>query len=508
MKLEIILFLFTLILAFISGNINYSIRSQKKGTLSDIEEIRNLHFEIQEELTPYKRLDLNLDYPTPEHLKLLEVIPKITKPPLFFLNSAECLRTKLSQISSNYINKETLWMAFLCNQVDKLPFSFFKSPPFIHESGVSYAYMRYKMTRAHSERLRWLESHAKYMHIKELKKLQYPTNINQKFLINQPQEVINKIINKDQSFLTNEFYFIKTGHFKYFIIENLKARRFFSRAGYDLSLDKKGCLFTAEEVCWKKRTKNLQSFLTQSTTVLFILTIIFLGITATGLYQRLKKKKLEEERKKHALRVLTHELRTPIASLILQTDELHRSLEDLPTAVQDKIISIEGQIYRLKHLAQKSQSYLQTDDTKLIQLKNQKILSLVEFIEDILIEYEAQKINFSYNQDTSITADPYWLKMCISNLIENAIRYGKGQIEINLNTDHQWIKITIKDEGSIPFKSLKELLKAKHTKSKGLGLGLNIVSKTLKEMNAKLKLTPNPTSFTIEINKEKEEENE
>ena len=98
--------------------------------------------------------------------------------------------------------------------------------------------------------------------------------------------------------------------------------------------------------------------------------------------------------------------------------------------------------------------------------------------------------------------------MCISNLIENAIRYGKGQIEINLNTDHQWIKITIKDEGSIPFKSLKELLKAKHTKSKGLGLGLNIVSKTLKEMNAKLKLTPNPTSFTIEINKEKEEENE
>lgn len=509
MKLEIILFCFTLILAFITGNITYFIKSEKKGNLSDLEQIRKLHVEIQEELRPYKRLDLNLDYPTPEHVKLIQKTTKIPgNKSSIFLNSAECLKSKISQISSSYINKETLWLAFLCNQVDKLPRGFFSSPPFIHQNGLSYSFMRYKMTRSQSEKVKWLESHGKYMHIEELKALHWPTSINLRFLINQPDDVLQKIIQKDYAFLTDSFYFIKTGNLKYYVIDQHKAKRFFLRAGYDFELGGNQCLFKIGLICWKKKAKNLQSLLSQSTTGLFIVTVILLLLSANGLYSRLKRKKLEEERKKHALRILTHELRTPISSLILQMNDLNKDIDKLPHENQEQVLKIEGQIYRLKHLAQKSLSYLQTDDTKLIHLNNTQIDSLIEFIQEILCEHNEANISFKYTDDCSLMTDAYWLKMSISNLIENAIRYGEGQIQIVLSQSKNSIFIQVIDEGRIPYKNLKDLLKSKHHNSKGLGLGLSIVSRTLKEMGAKLSLTNTPTTFTIEFNKTKEHNND
>lgn len=498
MRLEITLFIFTLALAFISGNMAYFLKSEKKAKVSQLEDIRKLHLEIQDELQPYKRLDLNGDYPTSEHMKLIQNVSALPSTNTsVFLSSIECLKSKLAQISSNYINKENLWPAFLCNQVDKLPVRFFSTPPFIHSNGLSYAYMRYKMTRASSEKLRWLESHGKYMHLNELKKLHWPTSINQRFLINQPYSVIQNILQKGESFLTRHFYYIKTGNLKFFVINRQKAERFFARAGYIFDTTHRGCLFKIDQICWKRKPQNLQGYLSESTVILFIFTMILLGLTASGLYSRLKKKKLEEERKKHALRVLTHELRTPIASLILQLGELHKSLDLFPHNAQDQILKIESQIYRLKHLAQKSQGYLQTDGTKLIHLNQIKTNSIQGFIEEILLEYEEYNINFIFNKDTSLFIDPYWFSMCLNNLIENAIRYGKEEISVILDVQKNKTTITVKDEGSIPQRNLKELLKYKNKNSKGLGLGLNIVSKTLKEMGAKLILKNDPTSFII-----------
>lgn len=488
-------------MAFVSGNMTYFIKSEKNGQFSDLEQIRKLHFELQEEIKPYKRLDLNLDYPSPDYMKLIEPPQNIT--PMsssMFLSSAECLKTKLEQISSEFINKETLWLAFLCNQIDTLPKTFFESPPFLHQNGLSYSYMRYKMTRNEIDRLRWLESHGKFMHLQELKKLEWPSSINQRFLFKQPDDTVAKILNKEHSFFTNDFYFIKNGALKYYVVETNRAQRFFARAGYEFSLDGESCIFKIGNICWKKKARNLQSFLFQSTTVLFLVTLIMLILAAHSLYTRLKKKKLEEERKRHALRVLTHELRTPIASLILQTNLLSKEYHNFSHETQEHLMKIESQVYRLKHLAQKSLSYLQTDTTKLIQLNDQHLPSLVEFIEEILNEYDDKKIVFTYDHDKMIDIDAYWLKMCIANLIENAIRYGEGEIRIFLETQlDQKIRISVSDEGSLPYKNLKELLKSKHQNSKGLGLGLIIISKTLKEMGAKLSLCPSPTKFTIEV---------
>lgn len=512
MRVDLFLFIFALILAFLTGNMAYFIKSEEQGSLKTLKKIQQLHIELQEEVIPSRRLDLNSDYPSEEHLKLIQKNTALpSQKNKIILNSSECLKSKISQLSSNFINKETLWLGYLCNQIDKLPLNFFSSPPYVHSNGVSYSYMKFKMINSHLERIDWLESHAKYMHINELKGIGWPTNANQRFLISLEHTTLQKIIDGENTFLSPRFYFIKTGNLKYYVIDKEIALRFFNRASFSFSEHGQKCLFQMNNVCWKKSRYSFQSFFSQSTFIIFFGTIIILIVTARSLLHRLRKKKIEEERKKHALRVLTHELRTPIASLIVQMNELNRNQQNLPQEFQESLLRVESQVYRLKHLAEKSRSYLQSDDQKLISLNNEVIESMNHFIEEILFEYNENEIIFTPNNDFSISVDIYWLKMCIMNLIDNARRYGKLPIEIKTSQLESLYTIEIIDQGKIPYKNLKELLKTKHKDSKGLGLGLLIVNKTLKQMDAKLELFQNPTRFKIsipKIKKNKESNNE
>ncbi len=502
MKLDLFLFIFALCLAFLSGNMTYSLKVKSKGTFKDLEEVRKLHLELQEVVTPYKRLDLNSDYNSPEKLKLLYTPNTLARQddPSFILNSSECLKSKISQLASDFINKETLWIGYLCNQINKLPKSFFNSPPYLYSNGHSYAFLQFQMLNTHNQRVNWLENYAEYMTLTELKKLNWSTSSNQRFLLTQSNEIIQNIIEGENTFLSNRFYFIKTGNLKYYVIDRPIAEKFFSRAMYSMSTDDNRCIFKLSNVCWHKKPINIHN-LSESTILFFMGTMIILFITAQSLFSRWRRKKEEEDRKKHALRIMTHELRTPIASLMVQVNSLNKNLSHLSSDTQEAFVKIESQVYRLKHLAEKSQSYLQTQSSELINLNKCQIPSLEDFISDILFEYEDDDFKLNIIKDGGLFVDPYWLKMCIMNLIDNALRYGKKPIEIRVDFSEN-LSIQIIDQGIIPYLNLKELLKTKHKNSKGLGLGLIIVNRTIKEMGAKLSLSTDPTTFTITFPKD------
>ena len=196
MKLDLFLFIFALCLAFVSGNMTYSLKVKGKGTFKDLEQVRKLHLELQEEVTPYKRLDLNSDYNTPEKLKLLYTPSSLATQDdqNFILNSSECLKSKISQLASDFINKETLWIGYLCNQINKLPAGFFNSPPYLYSNGNSYAFLQLQMLNHKSQRLKWLENFAEYMTLAELKKLNWSTSSNQRFLLTQTNEIVQKTV--------------------------------------------------------------------------------------------------------------------------------------------------------------------------------------------------------------------------------------------------------------------------------------------------------------------------
>ncbi len=501
MRLEVSLFIFALALAFVSGNISYFIHNEEQINLKDIEEIKKLHYELQREYSPYIRIDLNSIYPNKNFYELLIDNKLIENDRPFQLDSSECLRSKVEQLSSEYVNKETLWLAYLCNQVRTLPEDFFISPPYIHSSGLSYAYMQYKLLTSNLKRNTWLGSKSKYMHINELKSLNVKLEREQYFLGQLDRNILKDIVEQKKVIYSPPYYFINTGNFKYYIIESVRAERFFKRAKYKMGAPNKRCDFLLGNACWEKTNNGLKGFVTQSAFFVFFFTIIILGITANGLFTRFKRRKFEEERKKHALRVLTHELRTPISSLLLMIDQLHNKADHYDNEIGGDIVKLEGQVYRLKHLAEKSLSYLQTNTDELINLKKELITSISDFLHEIRDEYDNLEIKLQIESDFSVKTDPYWLKIIISNLIENAKRYGKTPITITASNENGF-KLEVKDQGHIPYINMKDLLRDKHNNSKGLGLGMIIVQRTIKEMGGSIKLETNPTRFIIQFKQE------
>lgn len=304
--------------------------------------------------------------------------------------------------------------------------------------------------------------------------------------------------------IDRNYYLLRTGNLKYFILDANKATKYFNRAGYLVSDQPSNCFIKIGNVCWKKRPHNIVSFLSQSSIIIFIVTVFVFLLTAHALYQRIRQKKLEEERKKHALRVLTHELRTPVSSLLLKINDLSENRHDLPQDVVTSIASIESDIYRLKHLAEKSKSYLQTDSQEILDLKKSKF-QVKSICDDILNEYHDLNITLNLVQEFDLYTDQYWLRMCITNLIENAVRYGEPPIELKVDTDERFFYINIIDNGSIEFINLKEITEAKHENSKGLGLGLLIIQKTLKLLGGELLFSSNPTTFSIKLERKSNE---
>ncbi|MCM2282496.1 MAG: ATP-binding protein, partial [Bdellovibrionaceae bacterium] len=87
----------------------------------------------------------------------------------------------------------------------------------------------------------------------------------------------------------------------------------------------------------------------------------------------------------------------------------------------------------------------------------------------------------------------------LNNLVQNAFAHGQAPVRIRLSESGEKIRITVEDQGSCEFDSIKTMSEAfvKSQKSQGMGLGLNIASTILAEWGSRLEFKPHPTSFAI-----------
>jgi hypothetical protein len=168
---------------------------------------------------------------------------------------------------------------------------------------------------------------------------------------------------------------------------------------HDYSLKKfsttKSCFIKEGAFCFDRDGNSLEALFRQSSIFVFLGSFFILFLISLVLYNKIKFQKIEEERKKHALRVLTHELRTPLANLILQIESINKNSEELSPSMLEDFLKIESDVYRLKRLTEKSSTYLQTfDGNGLISLKNEKFNSLNELHEKMLEPYFDQGVEY------------------------------------------------------------------------------------------------------------------
>ncbi len=199
------------------------------------------------------------------------------------------------------------------------------------------------------------------------------------------------------------------------------------------------------------------------------------------------------ELKSRFVSMISHEFRTPLTSILLSTDLLHRYINRMtPDKRATHLSKIESQV---KHLTSLIENFLTVDQAEIEKLpfkpQETNVRQLCEAVcNDIqTIAVNQQKVlHTTFEGDIPLMkVDENLFKLMVSNLLSNAVKYSdKGDvIEFKVKGHSQGIHITVQDEGiGIPISDQPKLFEVFHraknaTNITGTGLGLTIVKQTV-----------------------------
>ncbi|MEX0335799.1 sensor histidine kinase VxrA [Vibrio tubiashii] len=366
---------------------------------------------------------------------------------------------------------------------NKLSEKWFARSALIHPGGGTYASRYVQIYPEYIEQLQ------QYMHIKERPLASDSTLLGRLQRMNEDTMVA--LISGSSMFIErNELWLRKSDN--YLVYPERIWKQAVEDAGLSFSLRKESssCFVQRGNLCWD--VEDHSDILRISMVALVIANILLvLGWSA----YRWNTKRQEMKSRMLILQILTHELRTPIASLSLTVEGFRREFEHLPESVYDEFRRLCEDSRRLRQLAEASKDYLQSDNKP---LATDWVPSVKEWLEFKVEEEFGGKVKLNVNQDVAAKLNVYWLGTCIDNLIRNANKYGVAPVVLDVTTETQKITVKVQDQGELSAKDWRQLRKPFVSKS-GLGLGLTIVESMVGRMGGRMSLIGPPTAFILEI---------
>lgn len=229
-----------------------------------------------------------------------------------------------------------------------------------------------------------------------------------------------------------------------------------------------------------------------------VITLFFIGVVIYAIQREYEKKEREEKSRKELISNLSHDLRTPLSSVLGYSEMLKNGIYD-DEAEQQQFYDI---IYRkaiymeklLTELLEYSRLELGT-----IRLQKQN-MDMTEFVREILIEYYPELEKNQYELVLEMPDEPIigkWDKEKIGrvlrNLIDNALKYGMDgkKLRIAVEKREKQVYVEIQDYGKgIPQKEISHVTErfyradhARNSQKGGMGLGLFIVQEIVKLHN-------------------------
>src|SRR5919202_2292991 len=232
------------------------------------------------------------------------------------------------------------------------------------------------------------------------------------------------------------------------------------------------------------------------------------------------RKALEKERELSAMktrlvRTVSHEYRTPLATIILAAETLNKHYERL--AKEQHISTLKTIQNASKQMAQMVDDILLTNQIESGKLAFKPApLDIVELceqlVEDVnLICTQQHIINFFHEGDfMNVRLDATLVRQILTNLLTNAIKYSPkgGHVRLQLSCGNGKTVFQIEDQGiGIPPKDRAKIFEPFHRgintdTAQGTGLGLAIVKKAVElhggEIRFKTKLGVG-TTFTVKL---------
>ena len=217
---------------------------------------------------------------------------------------------------------------------------------------------------------------------------------------------------------------------------------------------------------------------------------------------------------------MVHDMKSPLTSIIMGTKYLHSGvLEKKPEMKEKYFCIVEDEAQHLLALINRLLTISKLEHGKLHIQKAE--VNLETMIDDVADKYKAKSAKpihiTTHIRTTTALADEEYLKEAISNLVDNATKYSKEEINIQISTleNDKNVYIKVFDEGiGIAKSELKTIFNrferaAEHERDArktrgGFGIGLNYVLQVINAHGGKISVKSEKdkwSEFTISLPK-------
>jgi len=309
---------------------------------------------------------------------------------------------------------------------------------------------------------------------------------------------------------------IKTPHYLVLLEKDIKV------GGNNKAKDIELSLFSNSKSTFLRPDQNLRAYykdptiqaLKKSSTGILLSLLLSLSVIFCLIYllKIISTQKELAEIKNDLINNITHEFKTPIAtvSTAIEAIESFNVIDNKEKTKQYAAISA----FQLKKLHQMVEKLLETAtlDSESLMLQKEPT-NIVDLIAKIANKFELltkKDIKFTTNIDSKILKiDLFHFENAISNLVDNAIKYGGDSIEINLNSVLNITEISVTDNGKGIDKSHQERIfdkfyrvpKGNTHDVKGFGIGLYYTQKIIGKHNGSINVSSSfdNTIFKLQI---------
>ena len=278
----------------------------------------------------------------------------------------------------------------------------------------------------------------------------------------------------------------------------------------------------AKPVTYQLRPGNTFPYLLKRISLPILFSIILLGITILSfvlLYRSLLRQRRLAELKNEFISNITHELKTPIATVGVAIEALKNfnAIND-PQRTKEYLDISGNELQRLSLLVDKVLK-LSMFEKKEVDLKLEAV-SVKEVVDEVVASLRLQlekyhaKVTVASEGNTSLQADKLHLQSVVFNLLDNALKYGKENpaIDITIKGEDETMILSVADNGIGIASTYKDKIFDKFFRiphgdthnAKGYGLGLSYVAQVVQKHKGTIAVDSQPgtgTKFTIKLPK-------
>jgi signal transduction histidine kinase len=309
---------------------------------------------------------------------------------------------------------------------------------------------------------------------------------------------------------------IKTPHYLILIDKDIKV------GGSNKAKDIELSLFSNSKSTFLRPDQNLRAYyedptiqaLKKSSTGILLSLLLSLSVIFCLIYllKIISTQKELAEIKNDLINNITHEFKTPIATISTAVEAIESfNVADNKEKTKQYAAISAFQIKKLHVMVEKLLETATLDSESLMLQKEPT--NIVDLIAKIAKKFELltkKDIKFTTNIDSKILKiDLFHFENAISNLVDNAIKYGGDSIEINLNSVLNVTEISVADNGKGIDKSQQERIfdkfyrvpKGNTHDVKGFGIGLYYAQKIIEKHNGSINISSSfdNTIFKLQI---------